>query len=96
MSETHETRAIELSQETYNDLAAAASSLGMTPEEWIRSYLPCESHSEKQKTIGDRLQEKGLIGLIDSSQPDADSPSVHTEFGQLLAEKFRKQGLRTP
>lgn len=51
---------------------------------------------ETGETIGERLERKGLIGIIDSSIPDPDSPPIHTPFGQLLIEKFRKQGLRIP
>lgn len=91
------TNTIELTEATYNALREEARRRGITPEEWIRSYLPLNGHQEERdETMGERLERLGLIGMIDSSQPDPDSPPRHTEFGRLLAEKFRKQGLRIP
>ena len=51
---------------------------------------------EEQETIGERLSRKGLIGMIDSSQPRPDSPPNKSAYGELLAEKFRQQGLIIP
>ena len=88
---------IELTEITYNELIEEVRTRGITPEEWIRSYLPLNGHQEEsEETVGERLERLGLIGMIDSSQPDPASPPRHTEFGRLLVEKFRKQGLRIP
>ena len=51
---------------------------------------------EEQETIGERLARKGLIGMIDSSLPRPDSPPNKSDYGELLAEKFRQQGLIIP
>lgn len=91
------TNTIELTETTYQVLMEEVRARGITPEEWVRSYLPLNGHHEESdETWGERLERLGLIGMIDSSQPDPDSPPRHTEFGRLLAEKFRKQGLRIP
>ena len=47
----------------------------------------------EQETIGERLERKGLLGMIDSSQPRPDSPPNKSALGDLFAEKFRQQGL---
>lgn len=39
---------------------------------------------------------EGLTGVIDSSQPSAVFPHKETAYGDLILEKFRKQGLRLP
>ena len=54
------------------------------------------TETEQQETIGERLERKGLIGMIDSSQPRPDSLPNKTAFGEILAEKYRKQGLVIP
>ena len=93
-------------------LAERAHAAGATAEEYARALieqglaleteqreaiLPLHGQDEESdETAGERLERLGLIGMIDSSQPDPDSPPRHTEFGRLLAEKFRKQGLRIP
>jgi hypothetical protein len=76
MSETH---TIQLSQATFQELMEAAKRRGLTPEEWIRSYLPTQEDTVSGETLGERLTRKGLIGLIDSSQPD---PASLPQFGR--------------
>lgn len=91
------TQTIQVSEATYNALMEEANALGVTPEEWIRLYLPTNGNTEESgETIGERLERKGLIGIIDSSQPNPDLPPIHTPFGPLLVEKFSKQGLNLP
>ncbi len=34
---------------------------------------------------------KGLLGAVDSSVLNPDSPPIHTEFGQYLLEEYEKQ-----
>ncbi len=93
---------IQVSEATYNALMEEIRLRGVSLEEWIRLHLPNgraeqDDHAEeREETIGARLERKGLIGIIDSSKPDPDSPPIHTPFGQLLVEKYRKQGLIIP
>jgi len=93
-----ETQTIEISQEVYKALMAEVELRGMTIEEFLKSFLLQITNQIEQsdKTIGERLERKGLIGSIDSSIPDPSSPPIHSPFGQLLIEKFRKQGLNFP
>ena len=88
----------EIKPETAERLAILAKARGKSVDEYLNSLLPpAYGHTEGEETIGQRLQRKGLIGIIDSSQPeDPDSPPRHTAFGQLVAEKLRKQGLKLP
>ena len=88
----------EIKPETAERLTALAKAKGKSVDEYLNSLLPpAYEHTEGQETIGQRLQRKGLIGIIDSSQSeDPDSPPRHTAFGQLVAEKLRKQGLKLP
>jgi hypothetical protein len=88
------TQTIELSEEIYLSLMAEAALRGITVEEWIKSHLPLNGRAEEQTSIGQRLRDKGLIGMIDSSRLDPCSPPIQTRFGELLIEKFRKQGLK--
>ncbi|MDQ3012650.1 MAG: hypothetical protein M3X11_18315 [Acidobacteriota bacterium] len=92
------TNTIELTEITYNELIEEVRTRGITPEEWIRSYLPLNGHQEEsEETVGERLERLGLIGMIDSSQPDdPDSPPNRSLMYQLIAEKYRKQGLKLP
>jgi len=97
------TRTIEISEATYNALVDEAQSRGVSVEEWIQYHLPeggaeQNGHApETEETIGERLERKGLIGIIDSSQPiDPSSPPIRTPFFEIIAEKLRKQGLIIP
>jgi hypothetical protein len=96
------TQTIQISEATYNALMEEIRLRGVTLEEWIRLHIPNgrteqgDHAEEREESIGERLERKGLVGMIDSSKPDPDSPPTHTPFGQLLIEKYRKQGLIIP
>jgi hypothetical protein len=97
------TQTIQISEATYDALMEEIRSRGLSIEEWIWLHLPNGSaeqngHApETEETIGERLERKGLIGVIDSSQPiDPSSPPVRTPFFEIIAEKLRKQGLIIP
>lgn len=95
------TQTIQISEATYNALMEESSRRGITPEELIRSVLPAtdlpSDLPEDTRTVGEILRAEGLIGAIDSSQPnDPDSPPQRPPLYYLLAEKFRKQGLKLP
>ncbi len=97
------TRTIQISEATYNALMEEIRLCGVSLEEWIRLHLPNgrpEQNGqveEREETIGARLERKGLIGIIDSSQPiDPASPPIRTPLFDIIAEKLRKQGLIIP
>jgi hypothetical protein len=88
------TQKIEISKATYDTLIEETRAGGITVEDWIRSYLPANSQAEESEgAIGERLERNGLIGIIDSSQPeDPASPPYRPPIYYLIVEKLRKPG----
>jgi hypothetical protein len=80
-----------LSEETYQALLQVAQKQGLTPESWILSQL------EQPQAEAERLSEKigDLIGAIDS-QMEPHHQVQPTDFGEQIATKLSKQGLRRP
>ena len=39
---------------------------------------------------------EGLVGIIDSREPAPSFPQKKSEWGEIITEKFRKQGLKIP
>jgi hypothetical protein len=93
-----ETQKIEISESVYNKLMEEISARGITVDEWIRFRLPPGDRAEDgEETIGERLEQKGLIGIVDSSQPiDPASPPHRPPIFDLIADKLQKQGLKVP
>jgi hypothetical protein len=83
-------RQISLSEEVYNALLAVAQRSGMTPADWIASKLPSP---ESDRSMPELLS--GLVGAIDSQQ-DPHHQYEKTAFGEMIAAKLAKQGLRRP
>ena len=89
----------DIKPETARQLAEQAKAKGKSVDEYLKSLLPpVEGHSdETQETIGERLERKGLIGMIDSAEPeDPASPPQRSPFYEVIAAKYRKQGLKLP
>lgn len=88
----------EIKPETVKRLSDLAKASGKSVDEIVRDLLPpLDPHAEDEETIGERLQRKGLIGVIDSSEPpDPASPPHRSALYELVADKFRKQGLKLP
>jgi len=95
---------IEVREETAMRLQAIADALQLSLDDYlarIAALVPLhpangERKAQEERPLAELLE--GLVGVIDSSAPDPD-PSAqprHTLFGQLLIEKFRKQGLKLP
>jgi hypothetical protein len=95
---------IEIREETAAKLQAIADALHLSLDDYlagIAALVPLHQANGEQRALeGHPLREllDGLVGVIDSSVPDSDpsAQSRHTLFGQLLVEKFRKQGLKLP
>ncbi len=80
---------IVLPEETYKVLLEVAREQGLSPENWIASQL-----SEKPSTrqpLSDKIGD--LIGAIDS-QAEPHYRVKKTTFGEQIATKLSKQGIR--
>ena len=84
-------RIIELPDELYQDLERGAREQGLTPAGWIATTRPGGAGSIDQRPLPDVLH--GLIGAVDSTK-EPRTGQARTPFGELIARKFEKQGLR--
>ena len=84
-------RAIELPEELYCDLERVARERGLTPADWIATALRDHSGRVESRPLSELLQ--GLIGAVDSTK-EPRSGQARTPFGELIARKFERQGLR--
>jgi hypothetical protein len=84
-------RSLELPDDVYGDLERAARRDGLTPADWIASTLAGRSSAPEQRPLDELL--KGLLGVVDSTD-GAPGGTIHTPFGDLIASKLEKQGLR--
>lgn len=83
---------IELPDELFEDLAAAARARGLTAAEWLAIHLRVVDASTEARPLRELMI--GLTAVIDSAEG---AQSTHpTAFSMALAEKFQKQGLRIP
>jgi hypothetical protein len=88
----------QIAPDTAQAIIALASTHGQSVNDYLRSLLglngspPAKLDSDNEqdeKPLAELLE--GLTGVVDSSVPDPDSPPRHTDFGQHLLEKHRKQ-----
>ena len=87
---------LELCDEVYQKLSEAAKEQGITPEEFIAanvSHVGRPVRANESQTALEALAP--YIGAIDSSKERPD-PRYRSEFGDLIDEKFTKQGLNPP
>lgn len=82
---------ISLPENVYCHLLAVAETQGMTPADWIASQLP--SDGEQQKPLATILSD--LVGSI-NSQVEPPPAYEKTVFGEAIASKLAKQGIRRP
>lgn len=94
---------LEIDQSLLQLLQAQANTQGLSIEALLRRLaengngLPTPANGvlanseDEQETLGERLERKGLLGIVDSSQPRSDLPPHHTDFGQHLLEKHEQQ-----
>ena len=97
------TATLQIDQTIFQLLEAKATAQGVSPDVFLRRLLerengtsgyPQASHAETaapQRTPYQIAKTKGLLGAVDSSASDPDSPPIHTEFGQHLLEEYEKQ-----
>jgi hypothetical protein len=83
-------RTLELPDDLYTKLEEAAETEGVSPAQWIGARLPNAFERKPNREILDRY-----IGAFDSSMQTPD-PKYRTPFGDIVAEKLRKQGLEIP
>jgi hypothetical protein len=82
---------ITLPETTYNALLTLAQQQGMTPADWIASQL--YSTVPQEQPLSALIAD--LIGAIDS-QPELHPSSQTTPFGEAIATKLARQGIRRP
>ncbi len=82
---------ISLPENVYCHLLAVAETQGMTPADWISSQIPPDA--QQQNPLPSSLS--GLIGSL-NSQLEPPSSYEKTVFGEAIASKLAKQGIRRP
>ena len=84
---------IELPEAVFHALNEAASARRITPVEWIADKLGLNGEQFAACPLAETLA--GLVGVVDSSaaQRRGYKPGP---YGAALAEKFSRQGLKTP
>jgi hypothetical protein len=82
---------ITLPETVYYTLLSVAQQQGITPADWIAVHLPLAPPQEQP--LPDLLND--LVGAIDSQ---AEPPHLFqkTPFGEGIAAKLARQGLRRP
>jgi len=91
-------RTITLPEPTYEALLEIAREQGLTPENWIAAQLSKEGVLPNVAPTEKRLLSEltgDLIGAIDS-QAEPHHQYEKTPFGEQLAAKLSKQGIRRP
>lgn len=91
-------RKLDLPENLYVALERAAAESGQTPLEWIATCVPAEpengsSGNDEGPSLMERME--GYIGVIDSRE----EPLPHrtpTAFGEAVAAKLARQGIRRP
>ncbi len=80
---------ISLPEDVYCHLLAVAETEGVTPADWIAAQLP--SDVDQQRPLAVLLSD--LVGSI-NSQVEPPAPHEKTVFGEAIASKLAKQGIR--
>lgn len=80
---------IALTAEVYETLLVVAREQGLTPANWIAAQLPVQP-LEKQ-LLSEGIED--LLGAIDSQEKPYHQ-FQKTEFGEQIAAKLAKQGLK--
>ncbi len=100
------TATLQIDQTILQLLEAKATAQGVSPDVFLWQLLEGENgtasypqaiHAEPatpQLTPYQIAKAKGLLGAVDSSIHDPDSPPIHTEFGTYLAKKHEDEKRR--
>ena len=93
MAMTHH---VELPDHVYHIAERAAAREGVTPEEWIAAtvaragvLIPVDK-VPNERPLSEVLQ--GMVGVVDSRTDSRHEP-YRTAVGDLIAAKFRRQGV---
>lgn len=96
----------EIAPDTAQAIIALASARGQSVNDYLRKLLGLNGERNGDLSYDSTTQANvesdvtpyeliaDLVGSVDSSIPDPDSPPRHTAFGQYLLEKHRKQAER--
>ena len=94
------THQVEIPDHVYQIAQRAAAREGITPAEWIAATVsragapvPADENPGEERPTRELLAR--YIGAFDSSRVTPD-PQYRTEFGDIVAEKLRRQGLDIP
>ena len=92
---------IEVKPETAAKFRIAAAAMNLSIQEYLErvaALIYSGQDSEVDQSQGKTPYELGkdFIGKIDSSIPDSSVKPHKTAFGELLLEKYKKQGLDLP
>jgi len=60
----------------------------------VRLIVLDERALKPERTLAEALE--GLVGVIDSREPAPPFPQKKSEWGEIITEKFGKQGLKLP
>jgi hypothetical protein len=60
----------------------------------VRLIVLDERLPKPERTLAEALE--GLVGVIDSREPAPSFPQKKSDWGEIITEKFRKQGLKLP
>ncbi len=93
----------QIAPDTAQAIVALASAHGQSVNDYLRKLLGLNGESNGELNYSNKTQANAesdvtpyaliadLVGSVDSSIPDPDSPPRHTAFGQYLLEKHRRQ-----
>lgn len=93
------THRVEIPEHVYQIAQRAAAKEGITPEAWIAATVSRAGTARTGEIIDtqDRPPRRDVlaryIGSIDSSACRPENPGWCTEYGDIVAEKLRRQGL---
>ena len=95
------TATLEIDQTILHALQAQASNQGLSLDALLRRIAENKNNEIALSYDTDLkvtpltpyqiAKAKGLLGAVDSSVSNLDSPPIHTEFGQHLLEEYTKQ-----
>ena len=93
------TATLEIDQTLLQTLQAQANHQGVSIDALLRKFAEggngviksAKIDIEPAKALTPYELIKDLLGSVDSSEPDADSMPIHTDFGQHLLEEYQQQ-----